>query len=99
MTIEDDVFIGHNVTFINDMFPRATAEGGGLQTEADWECVPTRVKRGASVGSSVTILAGVTIGERALVGAGSMVTRNVPAGAIVAGNPAKVIRYRNDPTN
>jgi UDP-2-acetamido-3-amino-2,3-dideoxy-glucuronate N-acetyltransferase len=92
VTIEDEVFVGHGVTFINDMFPRATMEGGGLQTDADWECVPTVVKRGASIGSGVTILGGVTIGERAIVGAGSVVTRDVPAGTIVAGNPARVRR-------
>ena len=92
VTIEDDVFIGHNVTFINDMYPRATAEGGGLQTEADWVCIPTLIKKGASVGSSTTILAGVTVGEKAIVGAGSVVTKDVPPGTIVAGNPAKVLR-------
>ena len=92
VTVEDDVFIGHNVTFINDMYPRATVEGGGLQTEADWACIPTFVRKGASVGSSATILAGVTVGERAIVGAGSVVTKDVPAGTIVAGNPARVLR-------
>ena len=92
VTIEDEVFVGHGVTFINDMFPRATTESGGLQTDADWACVPTVVKRGASIGSGVTILGGVTIGERAIVGAGSVVTRDVPAGTIVAGNPARVRR-------
>ena len=92
VTIEDEVFIGHNVTFINDLYPRATREGGGLQTEADWKCVPTFVRRGASVGSSVTILCGVTIGENAVVGAGSVVTKDVPPGTIVAGNPARVLR-------
>lgn len=93
VTIEDDVFLGHNVTFINDLYPRATNAGGALQTEADWAVVPTTVKRGASIGSSVTILCGVTIGEGALVGAGSVVTRDVPARAVVAGNPARVIRF------
>ena len=92
VTIEDDVFIGHNVTFINDMYPRSTVEGGGLQTEADWVCIPTLIKKGASVGSSVTVLAGVTVGEKAIVGAGSVVTKDVPPGTIVAGNPAKVLR-------
>jgi acetyltransferase-like isoleucine patch superfamily enzyme len=92
VTIEDGVFIGHNVTFINDMYPRATAEGGGLQTEADWVCIPTLVRKGASIGSSATILAGVTVGEKAIVGAGSVVTKDVPPGAIVAGNPARVLR-------
>lgn len=91
VTIEDEVFVGHNVTFINDLFPRATS-GGQLQTEADWECRPTLVKKGASIGSSATILCGVTIGENAIVGAGSVVTKDVPARAIVAGNPAKVLR-------
>jgi acetyltransferase-like isoleucine patch superfamily enzyme len=92
VTIEDEVFIGHGVMFINDRYPRATVQGGGLQTEADWECVPTLVRRGASIGSNATILCGVTIGERAIVGAGSIVTRDVPAGAIVAGNPARILR-------
>jgi acetyltransferase-like isoleucine patch superfamily enzyme len=90
--IEDNVFIGHSVTFINDMYPRATAESGGLQTEADWKVEKTRVCKGASIGSGSTILANVTIGERAIVGAGSVVTKNVPADAIVAGNPAKFLR-------
>ena len=92
VTIEDDVFIGHNVTFINDMYPRSTAPGGGLQTETDWKVVATLVKKGASVGSSVTILAGVTVGEGAIVGAGAVVTKDVPPWTIVAGNPAKVLR-------
>lgn len=89
--LEDEVFIGHGVTFINDRFPRATTHGQ-LQTEADWSCVPTAVKRGASIGSGATILCGVVIGERAIVGAGSVVTKDVPDGAIVAGNPARVLR-------
>ena len=92
VTIEDNVFIGHNVTFINDMYPRSTAEGGGLQTEANWKVVPTLIKKGASVGSSVTILAGVTVGEGAIIGAGAVVTKDVPPWTIVAGNPAKVLR-------
>jgi UDP-2-acetamido-3-amino-2,3-dideoxy-glucuronate N-acetyltransferase len=92
VTIEDNVFIGHGVTFINDSYPRATAEGGHLQTEQDWKVEKTVVKRGASIGSGVTILANVTIGENAIVGAGSMVTRDVPPNTIVAGNPAKVLR-------
>jgi UDP-2-acetamido-3-amino-2,3-dideoxy-glucuronate N-acetyltransferase len=92
VTIEDEVFIGHNVTFINDLYPRATAAGGQLQTEADWECRPTVVKRGASIGSSATLLCGITIGENAIIGAGSVVTKDVPARAIVAGNPARVLR-------
>ncbi|MBN2009070.1 N-acetyltransferase [candidate division KSB1 bacterium] len=92
VTIESDVFIGHNVTFINDMYPRATAADGNLQTEADWKCVPTLIRQGASIGSSATILCGVTIGERAIVGAGSVVTKDVLADTIVAGNPARVLR-------
>ena len=90
--IEDEVFIGHGVTFINDRFPRATTQDGKLQTGTDWTCVPTTVKRGASIGSGVTILCGVTIGERAIVGAGSVVTKDVPAGTIVAGNPARTMK-------
>jgi acetyltransferase-like isoleucine patch superfamily enzyme len=92
VTIEDEVFIGHGVMFINDKYPRATTASGQSQTEADWECIPTLIKKGASIGSNATILCGVTIGERAIVGAGSVVTRNVPDGAIVAGNPARVVR-------
>src|ERR671922_2793529 len=91
VTIEDDVFIGHNVSFINDKYPRATVNGQ-LQTEADWQCVPTLVKRGASIGTSATILCGVTIGENAIVGAGSVVTKDVPANTIVAGAPARRLR-------
>jgi acetyltransferase-like isoleucine patch superfamily enzyme len=90
--IEDDVFIGHNVSFINDKYPRATSAGGELQTEADWQVVSTVVKRGASIGTSCTILCGVTIGEFAIVGAGSVVTRDVPPNTIVAGNPARILR-------
>jgi acetyltransferase-like isoleucine patch superfamily enzyme len=92
VTIEDDVFIGHGVMFINDRYPYATADGGGLQTEADWQVVPTVVKRGASIGSNATILCGVTIGEGTIVGAGSVVTQDVLPGMIVAGNPARSIR-------
>ena len=92
VTIEDDVFIGHNVTFTNDRYPRAVRADGRLQTEADWECLPTLVKRGASIGSSVTILCGLTIGENAMIGAGSVVTKDVPPNAVAAGNPARVIR-------
>jgi acetyltransferase-like isoleucine patch superfamily enzyme len=92
VNIEDEVFIGHGVTFINDRFPRATNVDGKLQTEADWKCDSTLVKKGASIGSGATILCGVTIGERAIIGAGSVVTKDVPPGAIVAGNPAKVLR-------
>jgi acetyltransferase-like isoleucine patch superfamily enzyme len=92
VTIEDNVFIGHGVTFINDSYPRATAPDGRLQTEQDWTVEPTLVKSGASIGSGATILAGVTVGERALVGAGSVVTRDVPPNTIVAGSPAHVLR-------
>jgi acetyltransferase-like isoleucine patch superfamily enzyme len=92
VTIEDNVFIGHNVTFINDKFPRATTADGRLQREADWVCEPTVVKRGASIGSSATLLGGITVGENAIVGAGSVVTKDVPAHTIVAGNPARVLR-------
>ncbi len=92
VTIEDNVFIGHNVTFINDRFPRAANADGSLQTEDDWECLPTWIKKGASLGSSVTVLAGITIGENAIVGAGSMVTKDVPPNTIVAGHPAKILR-------
>ncbi len=91
--IEDNVFIGHGVMFINDTYPRATAATGGLQTEADWKVEKTRVCEGASIGSGATILANVRIGERAIVGAGSVVTKDVPADAIVAGNPAKFMRF------
>lgn len=90
VTIEDEVFVGHGVMFINDRHPRATADGGRLQTEADWQVVPTRVCRGASVGSGAAILCGITIGENALVGAGAVVTRDVGAGETVAGVPARV---------
>ena len=92
VTIEDDVFVGHNVSFINDKYPRATVAGGGLQTEADWAVVPTLVKKGASIGTSSTILCGVTIGENAVVGAGSVVTKDIPANVVAAGVPAKVLR-------
>lgn len=89
VTIEDNVFVGHNVAFINDSFPRATTGDGKLQTEADWKVEPTLVKKGASIGSGSTILANVTIGENAIIGAGSVVTKDVPANTIVAGNPAR----------
>lgn len=94
--IEDNVFVGHNVTFINDRFPRATNADGSLQTEADWHVEETRVCKGASIGSSVTILCGVTIGENAIVGAGSVVTKNVAPNTIVAGNPAKFLKNVSD---
>jgi len=90
--IEDNVFVGHNVTFINDKYPRSTNNNGGLQTEDDWKVVPTVVKKGASIGSGATILCNVTIGENAIVGAGSVVTRDVPPDTIVAGNPARIFR-------
>jgi acetyltransferase-like isoleucine patch superfamily enzyme len=90
--IEDNVFVGHNVTFINDLYPRATTPDGKMQTEEDWKVVPTFVKEGASIGSSATILAGVTVGENAIVGAGAVVTKDVPANTVVAGNPAKILR-------
>jgi acetyltransferase-like isoleucine patch superfamily enzyme len=92
VTIEDNVFVGHNVTFINDKYPRATTSNGTLQTERDWRVEKTVVKKGASIGSGVTILANVTIGENAIVGAGSVVTKDVPPNTIVAGNPAREVR-------
>jgi acetyltransferase-like isoleucine patch superfamily enzyme len=92
VTIEDDVFIGHGVIFTNDLYPRATTPSGDLQTAADWNVVPTVVRRGASIGSGATILCGIEIGDGAIVGAGSVVTKDVPAGMVVAGNPAKVLR-------
>ena len=91
VTLEDEVFVGHNVTFTNDRYPRATANGK-LQTEADWPCIPTLVKRGASIGSGTVLLCGITVGENALVGAGSVVTRDVPPDTVVAGNPARVVK-------
>jgi acetyltransferase-like isoleucine patch superfamily enzyme len=90
--IQDEVFIGHGVIFINDLFPRATTTEGNLQTDADWTCVPTLVKQGASIGSGATILCGITIGRRAIIGAGSVVTKDVPDNAVVAGNPARILR-------
>ncbi|MDH4187089.1 MAG: N-acetyltransferase [Nitrospira sp.] len=92
VTIEDNVFVGHNVTFVNDTFPRATTANGGLQTEKDWKVERTLVKKGASIGSGVTILANVVIGEGALVGAGSVVTKDVPPYGVVVGNPARLVR-------
>ena len=92
VTIEDNVFIGHGVMFINDSYPRATGANGGLQTEADWKVERTVIKKGASIGSGATILSNITVGENAIVGAGSVVTKNVPANSIVAGNPAKFLR-------
>ena len=96
VTIEDEVFIGHNVTFINDIYPRSTTDGGGLQTEEDWVCIPTLIKKRASIGSSVTLLAGITVGENAIVGAGAVVTKDVPPNTIVAGNPARIMRKVDD---
>jgi acetyltransferase-like isoleucine patch superfamily enzyme len=93
VTIEDEVFVGHGVTFTNDLFPRATTAEGGMQTEADWKCIPTLVKRGASIGSGATLLCGITIGEQAVIGAGAVVTKDVPPGAVVAGNPARVLKW------
>jgi len=92
VTVEDSVFIGHNVTFINDLYPKAVRKDGKLQTEDDWDCVQTLVKKGASIGSSVTLLCGVTVGENAIVGAGSIVAKDVQPHTIVAGNPARIIR-------
>lgn len=97
VSIEDNVFIGHSVTFINDSYPRATTAGGSLQTEADWKVERTVIKQGASVGSGSTILSNITIGENAIVGAGSVVTKDVPPNSIVAGNPAKLLRYLEQP--
>ena len=94
--LEDEVFIGHGVMFTNDRLPRATADNGKLQTEADWKCESTVIKKGASIGSGATLLCGITVGERAIVGAGSVVTKDVPKNAVVAGNPAKVLRYLPD---
>jgi UDP-2-acetamido-3-amino-2,3-dideoxy-glucuronate N-acetyltransferase len=95
VTIEDEVFIGHSVMFINDKYPQATTADGELQTEADWVCIPTLVKHRASIGSNATIMCGVTIGERAIVGAGSVVTHDVPDGAVVAGVPARILEERS----
>jgi acetyltransferase-like isoleucine patch superfamily enzyme len=97
VVIEDNVFIGHGVTFINDSYPRATALDGNLQTEADWRVERTVIKKGASIGSGATILSNTSIGENAIVGAGSVVTKDVPPNAIVAGNPAKILRYLEHP--
>jgi UDP-2-acetamido-3-amino-2,3-dideoxy-glucuronate N-acetyltransferase len=92
VTLEDDVFVGHNVTFINDLYPRATNGTGQLQADSDWNCVATLVKRGASIGSGAVLLCGITVGQNAMVGAGSVVTKDVPSDTIVAGNPARVVR-------
>lgn len=92
VTIEDEVFIGHGVMFTNDLFPRATNADGSLQTADDWKCLKTVVKKGAAIGSNATLLCGITVGEGAVIGAGSVVTKDVPPGTVVAGNPAKIIR-------
>lgn len=92
VSVEDNVFIGHGVMFINDKYPRATASDGSSQTEEDWECIPTFVRKGASIGSNATVLCGVTIGQNAIVGAGSVVTHDVPEGSVVAGVPARLLR-------
>jgi UDP-2-acetamido-3-amino-2,3-dideoxy-glucuronate N-acetyltransferase len=92
VTIEDEVFVGHGVMFINDRYPRSISESGGLQTEEDWEVIPTVIKKGASIGSNATILCGITVGAGAIIGAGSVVIKDVPDKAIVAGNPAKITR-------
>jgi acetyltransferase-like isoleucine patch superfamily enzyme len=92
VTLEDDVFIGHHVVFTNDLYPRATNSGGQLQTEADWKCIPTLVKKGASIGSGAVLLCGITVGENAMIGAGSVVTKDVPPDTIVAGNPAGIVK-------
>jgi acetyltransferase-like isoleucine patch superfamily enzyme len=92
VTLEDEVFIGHGVTFTNDLLPRATNSDGSLQTAADWKCDSTVIKKGASIGSGATLLCGITVGEKSIVGAGSVVTKDVPPGVIVAGNPAKILR-------
>lgn len=92
VVLEDDVFIGHNVTFINDRYPRATNGKGQLQADSDWNCVGTLVKRGASIGSGAVLLCGITVGQNAMVGAGSVVTRDVPSDTIVAGNPARIVK-------
>jgi len=97
VTIEDNVFIGHGVTFINDSYPRATTAGGNLQTEADWNVERTFIRKGASIGSGSTILANVTVGENAIVGAGSVVTKDVAPNSVVAGNPARLLRYIEQP--
>jgi acetyltransferase-like isoleucine patch superfamily enzyme len=93
VTIEDNVFVGHGVTFVNDSYPRATSAGGSLQTEDDWKVEFTVIRRGASIGSGATILSNISIGENAIVGAGSVVTKDVPPNTVVAGNPARILRY------
>jgi acetyltransferase-like isoleucine patch superfamily enzyme len=95
VTLEEGVFVGHHVVFTNDLYPRATNENGELQTESDWKCIPTLIKRGASIGSGAVLLCGITVGENALIGAGSVVIRDVPPDTIVVGNPARVIKSLN----
>jgi UDP-2-acetamido-3-amino-2,3-dideoxy-glucuronate N-acetyltransferase len=90
VTLEDEVFVGHGVMFTNDLFPRAATQDGRLQADSDWKCIPTLVKRGAAIGSNATLLCGITIGENAMIGAGSVVTKDVPPGAVVVGNPARI---------
>ncbi len=97
VVLEDDVFVGHNVTFTNDLYPRSTNGKGALQTDSDWQCVPTRIQRGASIGSGTTLLCGITVGPRSVIGAGSVVTHDVPADAVVAGNPARLLRMLTEP--
>jgi acetyltransferase-like isoleucine patch superfamily enzyme len=97
VTLEDNVFIGHGVVFINDTYPRSTNHSGALQTEKDWQVEHTLIKKGASIGSGATVLSNVVVGENAIVGAGSIVTRDVPANAIVAGNPVRLLRYLESP--
>ena len=92
VTLEDEVFVGHHVVFTNDRYPRATTVNGQMQTDADWNCISTLVKQGASIGSGAVLLCGITVGENAMIGAGSVVTKDVPPGAIVAGNPARVVK-------
>jgi UDP-2-acetamido-3-amino-2,3-dideoxy-glucuronate N-acetyltransferase len=92
VTLEEEVFVGHNVIFTNDRYPRATNADGQLQAESDWKCIPTLVKRGASIGSGAVLLCGITVGENAMIGAGSVVTRDVPSDTVVAGNPARVVK-------
>jgi UDP-2-acetamido-3-amino-2,3-dideoxy-glucuronate N-acetyltransferase len=92
VTIEDNCFIGHNVTFINDPYPRSTNRNGNLQTEEDWVCIPTHIKKGVSIGSSATLLCGITVGENAMIGAGAVVTKDVPANTVAAGVPARVLK-------
>ncbi len=99
VAIEDEVFIGHNVTFINDLLPEAVSASGELKTEEEWVCLPTLVQHGASIGSSATLLGGITVGRGAIVGAGAVVTSDVPAGGVVVGNPARLLRWRRPPSD